>query len=339
MSKPEDGGLERDYCAGQQSLRKLAERYGISEGAIRKRAVKNGWVRSEKTGTQNGTQVRKKGTQKKEVRTKEKSPEEKKSSARKSEEKVFTDDENIKEEANDFGLSPQQALFAEYVAAGKSRIEAYRLAGYQAEGNAAYVTASQLLRNPKVARYVRHLRDKFEQRQAATIDDLIHQYTAIANADPNELAQHRRVNCRYCWGEHHLYQWRDIAEHDRAAAKAAKDGRQPPEYGGLGFVDTADPHPDCPKCSGEGVSEVFITDTRDLEGNARWLYAGVKETKFGIEVQTASQDAARRELTRLLTARIGSGGIVPGVQPATGYTADDYRKAQDWINNELGDLD
>jgi phage terminase small subunit len=182
-------------------------------------------------------------------------------------------------------------------------VDAYRLAGYQGEGNTAYVNASRLLRNAKVSRYVRHLRDKFQQRQAATIDDLIHQLSAIANADPNELAQHRRVNCRYCWGEHHLYQWRDIAEHDRAAAKATKDGRQPPEYGGLGFVDSADPHPDCPKCNGEGRSEVFIQDSRDLEGNARWLYAGVKETKFGIEVQTANQDAARRELTRLLAMR------------------------------------
>lgn len=65
MSKPEDGGLERDYCAGRLPLRKLAEKHGITEGAIRKRAIKNGWVRKEKTGTQNGTQVRKKVRKKK----------------------------------------------------------------------------------------------------------------------------------------------------------------------------------------------------------------------------------------------------------------------------------
>lgn len=70
MSQPEESGLERDYCAGQLSLRDLAEIYGISEGAIRKRAKKYGWVRSGKTGTQNGTQVRKSGTQKSKVRTK-----------------------------------------------------------------------------------------------------------------------------------------------------------------------------------------------------------------------------------------------------------------------------
>ncbi|MGA9607015.1 MAG: hypothetical protein WBR21_08335 [Rouxiella badensis] len=69
MSKPEESGLERDYCAGQLTLRDMAEIYGISEGAIRKRAKKNGWVRKEKSGTQKSTQVRKSGTQKKEVRT------------------------------------------------------------------------------------------------------------------------------------------------------------------------------------------------------------------------------------------------------------------------------
>ncbi|HDU4067751.1 TPA: hypothetical protein RFN18_002605 [Klebsiella aerogenes] len=72
MSKPEDSGLERDYCAGLLSLRDMAEIYGISEGAIRKRAKKNGWVRNKPEGTQKSTQVRKTGTQKKEVRTVEK---------------------------------------------------------------------------------------------------------------------------------------------------------------------------------------------------------------------------------------------------------------------------
>lgn len=69
MANPEESGLERDYCAGQLSLRDLANVYGISEGAIRKRAKKHGWVRKGKTGTHKGTQVRKNGTQKDRVRT------------------------------------------------------------------------------------------------------------------------------------------------------------------------------------------------------------------------------------------------------------------------------
>lgn len=336
MSKPEDSGLERDYCAGLLSLRKLADMYGISEGAIRKRATKFGWVRSAKTGTQSGTQVRKKGAQKGEVRTDKKSTKERKKTEPEKEKIISAQDVEESENLNEFGLSERQATFAEYVAQGKTRVESYRLAGYQGEGNTAYTNASRMLRNAKVSRYVRHLRDKLQQRHAATIDDLIHQLTAIVNADPNELAQYRRVNCRFCWGENHFYQWRDINEFDKAAAKAAADGKAEPEYGGLGFVDNGDPNPDCPKCQGEGRGQVYIPDTRDLDGNARWLYAGVKESKFGIEVLTQNQESARRELARLIAIRLGA---APGKKSATDYTPDDYQKAAQWLKDELGDLD
>ncbi|MFP8682177.1 terminase small subunit, partial [Enterobacter asburiae] len=107
---------------------------------------------------------------------------------------------------DDFGLSDQQMIFAQHVVEGKTRVEAYRLAGYTGTGNAAYVTASQLLRNPKVSRYVHHLRNERQKRYAAELDDVIGQLTAIINADPNEIAQYRRVNCRYCWGNEHKYQ-------------------------------------------------------------------------------------------------------------------------------------
>ncbi|POP42338.1 terminase small subunit [Superficieibacter electus] len=336
MAKPDWREIQRrflsEYAKSGISPKEWCEAQGLNYATARRYIKKS---TAQKTAQKKAAQSTKKTAQKKERENKKKSSEEKVQ-----EEKIiFSEVVEDGYDSSSFGLSPQQALFAQYVTAGKTRVEAYKLAGYKCTGNNAYFAASQVYRNIRVSRYVRHLRDKLEKRQAATIDDLIHQYTAIANADPNELAQHRRVNCRYCWGEYHLYQWRDVAEFDRASASAAKDGKQPPEYGGRGFVNTADPHPDCPKCGGEGISEVFITDTRDLEGNARWLYAGVKETKFGIEVQTASQDAARRELSRLLTARHGAGSLPTGMQPVTGYTPEDYRKAQDWINSEFGDLD
>ncbi|WP_407226396.1 terminase small subunit [Enterobacter roggenkampii] len=314
MSKPEDSGLERDYCAGVLSLRKLAEIYGLTEGAIRKRAIKNGWVRNKPEGTQKSTQVRKTGTQKKTVRTTEKKPA---AEIKKNAEPEPEPRQEILFDPEEFGLNQQQGIFAEQVAMGKSRIDAYRQAGYSCEGDTAYAAASRLYRNVKVAKAVRYLRDKFQQRYSAEIDEIIHQLVSITRANPNDLSQYRRVNCRHCWGEHHLYQWRDIAEFDRAAAAAAKDGKKDPEYGGLGFCDTADPNPDCPKCFGEGSGHVFIPDTRDLEGDARWLYTGVKQTKFGIEVQAASQEAARRDLIKLLEIRASrkNGGPVVGDDP------------------------
>ncbi|HBV5531503.1 TPA: terminase small subunit [Klebsiella pneumoniae] len=211
--------------------------------------------------------------------------------------------------SDDFGLSDQQMIFAQHVVDGKTRVDAYRLAGYAGTGNAAYVTASQLLRNPKVSRYVHHLRNERQKRYAAELDDVIGQLTAIINADPNEISQYRRVNCRYCWGSDHKYQWRDIAEQLSAERKAESDGAAPPDTsGGIGFVDNADPNPECPRCNGEGVGEPFFADTRDLEGDARYLLQGVKLGKFGIEILTADKDAARRELAKLLIARDGSGG-------------------------------
>ncbi|SHJ70786.1 hypothetical protein SAMN05444159_1281 [Bradyrhizobium lablabi] len=38
-------GIEKDYRAGKTSIRQIAEWYGVSEGAIRKRAKANNWSR------------------------------------------------------------------------------------------------------------------------------------------------------------------------------------------------------------------------------------------------------------------------------------------------------
>lgn len=204
----------------------------------------------------------------------------------------------------DFGISDQQAKFAEHVVNGESRTEAYRKSGYAGEGAVAWAAASRLLRNVKVSRYVHHLRNERQKRYAAELDDVIGQLTAIINADPNEISQYRRVNCRYCWGSDHKYQWRDIAEQLSAERKAESDGAAPPDTsGGIGFVDNADPNPDCPRCNGEGIGEAFFADTRDVEGDARYLLHGVKLGKFGIEILTADKDSARKELARLILLR------------------------------------
>lgn len=207
---------------------------------------------------------------------------------------------------DEFGISDQQAKFAMLVAQGKKLVEAYRLAGYESEGNAAYVTASQLLRNPKVYRAISYFRNQYQKRYTADLDLLVSQLMAIVQADPNQLAQFRRVNCRYCWGENHLYQWRDIAEFDKAAAQASRDGKPEPEYGGLGFVDNAIPNPDCPKCCGEGTGQLYMADTTLLDGDARQLYAGAKLGKFGVEILLEDKAAARRELIKLIMATKGS---------------------------------
>ncbi|WP_414162870.1 hypothetical protein ACMGGS_12140 [Superficieibacter sp. BNK-5] len=58
MAKPDWEAIETAYQAGVLSLRDIGAQYGVTEGAIRKRAKKFEWVRK------GGTQVRKNGTQK-----------------------------------------------------------------------------------------------------------------------------------------------------------------------------------------------------------------------------------------------------------------------------------
>ncbi|WP_454889401.1 hypothetical protein [Serratia quinivorans] len=152
--------------------------------------------------------------------------------------------------------------------------------------------------------------------------------------------QFRRVNCRYCWGEDHKYQWRDFDEQLNAEKKAEADNKLPPDLsGGIGFVSNDEPNPECPRCNGEGEGEVHVTDTTHLIGtDARWLYAGIKQTQHGIQVMTADQDAARRNLIQLLTAQRAGGS--PGDRPpANSYTSDDYRAAASSLDDEFGDLD
>lgn len=58
MATPDWEAIETAYRAGVMSLRDIGAQYGVSEGAIRKKAKKLDWVRK------GGTQVRKSGTQK-----------------------------------------------------------------------------------------------------------------------------------------------------------------------------------------------------------------------------------------------------------------------------------
>lgn len=305
MSKPDEKAIERDFCAGVLSLQAVADKHGITVKALRYMAGKKGWIRAKGARAKQG---QKSGAKKHSERAPKIAPTAGKLQATSA---PLSSTKNITDVANDlvvdpeeFGLSEKQASFVYWFLVTKNRVEAYRRAGYQCEGNTVYPAASQVYRNIKVARAIRVLSDRFMQRYSASLDEVVAQLVAITKADPNALTQYRRVNCRRCWGENHLYQWRDIAEFDKAAAKASKDGKPEPEYGGLGFSDNNDPDPDCPHCQGEGEGQLFFADTRDLCGtNERWIYAGVKKTKDGIEILMHDQAAARRDLLRLIVAK------------------------------------
>lgn len=303
MSRPDWGALQQEYIAEytRSGISPVAwcEARGLNYATARRYIKKN----SEKCAERNAQNCAKKCAKKKLRRLRKGRTENlRKKKAVSDALLIEGDTEEISFCPDEFGISDQQAKFAMLVAQGKKPTEAYRLAGYEGQGATANSNASRMLRNARVYRAISYFRNQYQKRYTADLDLLVSQLMAIVQADPNQLAQFRRVNCRYCWGENHLYQWRDIAEFDKAAAQASRDGKPEPEYGGLGFVDNAIPNPDCPKCCGEGTGQLYMADTTLLDGDARQLYAGSKLGKYGVEILLEDKAAARRELLRLLSA-------------------------------------
>jgi hypothetical protein len=70
--------------------------------------------------------------------------------------------------------------FAQELAKGKTQSEAYKDAGYSADGNAAEVNASRLLRKAQVSERVDELKGKAAERTIVTIENLTDRLLAIA---------------------------------------------------------------------------------------------------------------------------------------------------------------
>jgi hypothetical protein len=197
-------------------------------------------------------------------------------------------------------LTPKQQRFVEEYLVDLNATQAAIRAGYS-ERNADKI-GPELLGKTRVAAAIAAAQQARSDRTGITQDDVLRDWVMLANADPNELIEHRRTCCRFCHGANHEYQ-RTAGElkRDRTAHEARK-GRKGPfdEQGGAGYDARRNPHHDCPECFGEGVSRTFVKDTRKLSKAARLLYAGVKETKDGIEIKMHDQDAARVNVAKHL---------------------------------------
>ncbi|MDU5474007.1 MULTISPECIES: terminase small subunit [unclassified Pantoea] len=192
-----------------------------------------------------------------------------------------------------YGLNDMQIRFVEEYLIDLNRTAAYKRAGYKGEGNTAYVNASRMLRNAKVAVAVRDAMDARARRTQITQDAVLQWWWDIATADATQLTELHRYCCRYCWGFGHNYQWRDAVEFEEKRRDAlARKQREPSDEGGYGYDAQIDPNPECPRCNGLGLSRPVFHDTRDLTGAARRLFAGVKEGKFGLEIVMRNQDDA-----------------------------------------------
>ena len=176
-----------------------------------------------------------------------------------------------------------------------------------------------------------------------SVDWVLRQWKQIAEADPNELIWNQLECCRYCYGLSHEYQWTKFefahaveaaAVHRCSPAKCEAPcvkALPPSAAGGFGYTPHKQPVSDCPVCHGRGLERVCIADTRRLKGSARRLYAGVKQTKNGIEVIMRDQDAALQNISKyfgMLLERKEVSGPGGGAIPVAHYTADDLSDDQ-----------
>lgn len=215
-----------------------------------------------------------------------------------------------------------------------NEMHSYRLAFVVDKHAAAqwvFKQARELLQDPSVRERVQELRDTAAKSLLVSVQDLIQDWVDIATADPNELVAHVHVNCRFCYGAGHAYQWADDAEYAAAVDAALKKDKPIPDCsGGFGFNDGLEPLLTCPSCYGRGYGRVRIADTTKLSSKALKLYAGAKQDRFGsVEILMHSQEKARESLARTLGAFKDGVPVLPLIPVAGAQTIPDNISSAD----------
>lgn len=201
---------------------------------------------------------------------------------------------------NDEDLNDQQKQFVIEYLKDKHATQAALRAGYSPKS--ASTLGYQLLQKPHVRAAIDSQLRAAAELSLVTAADVIAQMWQLATLDANEISELRRGCCRHCWGIGHAYEW-TADEYRLACEKAERAEKDAPDCaGGLDYLKTREPNPDCPECGGEGISRVHIHDTRELSPLARLAYAGVKQTKNGIEVLTINKEKMLENIARALGA-------------------------------------
>ncbi len=175
----------------------------------------------------------------------------------------------------DLPLEPKQQLFVDEYIIDFNGTRAARAAGYSE--NSVRSIASENLTKPNINKAIDEAIADRRKRLRIDADTVLWKWWQIANADYNELSSVRRVACGYCYGGVSM------------------------DEGGEPVIDPSkEPDIDCQFCKGEGSPFVYIADTSKLSPEAKMLYQGAKETKFGIEVMTADRMKALDNVARHL---------------------------------------
>ena len=169
-------------------------------------------------------------------------------------------------------LTPTQVAFANEYLKDLNGTAAYRRIHPNAAISTCATESSRILRNPKVRTFIESERQKLTERFGYSKEELVAELVAIVRADPTELTALRHTSCDSCWGgEEKQGMW-------------------------------AEPDPDCPGCSGEGIARPWFADTRKLSAAARALFQSVEVTAKGMRVHMESKADARDKLAKILGA-------------------------------------
>lgn len=166
--------------------------------------------------------------------------------------------------------------------------------------------ARQMLEYPAVnAALQTAYRERTERVQVAA-DEVLRRVVRFVRADRGELSHVRMVNCRFCWGIDHRYQFTanelrvQVQQHKFQLKESNVPEDQWSEFddqGGDGFncwrrpyaVEHGQDH-NCPECAGVGTPRLWITDYRDYSEEAKAIYAGAKLNLKTGEIQVMARD-------------------------------------------------
>lgn len=205
-------------------------------------------------------------------------------------------------------LTLRQEAFALAYVRTRNRGLAFREA-YDVDGDAAdipvnrlSVRAQQIWNVPKVQARISEL---LSASAASTVVDaarLLQTDLEIVAGDEHEIMALLHRNCRYCHGVDHQYRWIDEDEYTAACVQAIEAKKIPPTAdGGFGFNEGTEPHPECPRCGGNGSVNPWFADTSKLSGPSRALFRGVKIGANGqIEILLHDKDKAKERIWRAL---------------------------------------
>lgn len=230
-------------------------------------------------------------------------------------------------------MEPRENRFVIEYCVDQNGAQAAIRAGYSEK--AAKEQACRMLTRTHIQAAIKERLDEISVAASITPQKVLKLWWEIASADPNDIMQVRRVNCRHCHGTSNLYQWIRREYETAVNAAIALSKPIPDGMGGFGFDVNAEANPECPECGGRGDEVIHINDTRRLKGSARRLYAGVQKTKDGIKIITRDQDAALQNIAKYIGMMVERKEISgPGGGPVNLRHA----KAEDLTDDELAAL-